>query len=173
MCFLIILPILCDIELYCVTKLILLTWLVFLYIHTNLPVNAIVRLLQARSGDSQDQEKYLTLPADNKTHNYDTECSNHHPSQLTLMSKGLNRSKMKWWAIYTNLTVNTLIRLSYPRSGDNQGQETFLAPSADNRIHNYDTECSNHHPSLSTLRSKGLSLSKMKWWAIYTNFRIT
>ena len=54
------------------------------------------------------------------------------------------------------------------RSGDNhshpfQGQETFLAPSADNHTRNYHTECSNHHPSLSTLRSKGLSRSKMKW----------
>ena len=28
--------------------------------------------------------------------------------------------------------------------------------------------CSNHHPSLSTLRSKRLSSSKRKWWAIYT-----
>ena len=28
---------------------------------------------------------------------------------------------------------------------------TFLAPSADKQTHNYDTECSNLHPSLSTL----------------------
>ena len=27
-------------------------------------------------------------------------------------------------------------------SGDSQGSETFLAPSADNQIRNYDTECS-------------------------------
>ena len=38
----------------------------------------------------------------------------------------------------------------------------FLAPSADKQTCNYDTECSNHHPSLSTLGSKGLSHSKMK-----------
>ena len=33
-------------------------------------------------------------------------------------------------------------------------------------------QCSNHHPSLSTLRSKGLSLSKMKWWAIFSDYPI-
>ena len=54
----------------------------------------------------------------------------------------------------TNLPVNAIIRLRYPRSGDYQGQGTFLALSADNLTRNYDTECSNHHPSLSTLRSK-------------------
>ena len=43
--------------------------------------------------------------------------------------------------IYTNLPVNTLVRLLHPRSGDSQGQETFLAPSADKQTRNYDTEC--------------------------------
>ena len=33
--------------------------------------------------------------------------------------------------IYTNLPVNVIVRLPHPRSGDSQGQETFLAPSAD------------------------------------------
>ena len=65
--------------------------------------------------------------------------------------------------IYTNLPVNIIVRLPHPRSGDSQGQETFLAPSADKQTRNYDTEFSNHHPSLSTQRSKGLSRSKMKW----------
>ena len=32
--------------------------------------------------------------------------------------------------IYTNLPVNAIVRLPDPRNGDNQGQETFLAPSA-------------------------------------------
>ena len=68
---------------------------------------------------------------------------------------------------YTNLPVNALVRLPHPQSGDSQGQETFLAPSADKKTRNYDTECSNHHPSLSTQRPKGLSRSKMNWWAIY------
>ena len=65
--------------------------------------------------------------------------------------------------IYTDLPVNVIVRLSHPRSGDSQGQEKFLAPSADKQTRNYDTECPNHHPSLSTPRSKGLSRSKMKW----------
>ena len=44
-----------------------------------------------------------------------------------------------------------MVKLPHPRSGDSQGQETFLAPSADKQTRNYDTECLNHHPSLSTL----------------------
>ena len=59
--------------------------------------------------------------------------------------------------------IYAIVRLHHSRSGDSQEQETFLAPSADKQTHNYDTECSNHYPSLSTLRSKGLSRSKMKW----------
>ena len=55
-----------------------------------------------------------------------------------------------------------IVQLPDPRSGDSQGQETFLTPSADNQTRNFETECSNH-PSVSTLRSKGLSRSKMKW----------
>ena len=65
--------------------------------------------------------------------------------------------------IYSNLPVNATVRLPHPWSGDSQGQERFLASSADKQTCNYDTECSNHHPSLSTLRPKGLSRSKMKW----------
>ena len=38
-----------------------------------------------------------------------------------------------------NLLVNAVIRLLRPESGDSQGQETFLAPSADKQTHNYDT----------------------------------
>ena len=41
--------------------------------------------------------------------------------------------------IYTNLQVNATVRLPHPRSGDSQGQETFLAPSADKQTRNYDT----------------------------------
>ena len=55
--------------------------------------------------------------------------------------------------IYINLPVNAIACLPHPRSGDSQSQETFLAPSADKQTRNYDTECSNHHPSPSTLRS--------------------
>ena len=56
------------------------------------------------------------------------------------------------------------INLPHLRSGDNQGQETYLASSADKQTRNYDMECSKHHTSLSTQRSKGLSRSKMKWY---------
>ena len=58
-----------------------------------------------------------------------------------------------------------IVRPPHPRSRESQGQGTFLALSADNQsqTRNYDTECSNDHPSLATLRSKGLSSSKMKW----------
>ena len=45
--------------------------------------------------------------------------------------------------IYTNLPVDVIVRLPHPRSGDRQGQETFLAPSADKETCNYDKECSN------------------------------
>ena len=65
--------------------------------------------------------------------------------------------------IYANLPVNVIVKLLLPRSGDSQGQEVFLAPSADKQTRNYDTECSDHHLPLSILRSKGLSRSKMKW----------
>ena len=64
--------------------------------------------------------------------------------------------------MYIN-SVNAIVRLPQPWSGDSQGQETLLAPFADKPTRNCDTEYSNHHPSLSTLRSKGLSRSKMKW----------
>ena len=40
--------------------------------------------------------------------------------------------------IYTNLPVDVIVRLPHPRSGDSQGQETFLAPSADKQTRNYD-----------------------------------
>ena len=65
--------------------------------------------------------------------------------------------------IYINLPVNAIVRLLHPRSGDSQGQETFIALSADKQTRSYETECSNHHPSLSTRWPKGLSRSMMKW----------
>ena len=73
--------------------------------------------------------------------------------QTTLRSKGLSQG---WGSIYTSLPVNVIARLTYPWNGDIQGQETFSPLSADKQTHNHDTECSNHHPSLSTLRSKGV-----------------
>ena len=43
--------------------------------------------------------------------------------------------------IYTNLPVNVIARLPHPRSRDSQGQETFLAPSADNQTRIYTCVC--------------------------------
>ena len=51
--------------------------------------------------------------------------------------------------IYANLPQNSIVRLSHPRRGDSQGLETFLAPFTDMQTRNYDTDCSNHHPSQS------------------------
>ena len=131
-----------------------------------------VRLTHLLSGDSQGQETSLALSADKPTRSYDTEFSNHHPCLSIPRLKGLSCSKMKWWTIYTNLSVNAIVRLPHPQSGDCYDQKTFLAPSADKRLRNYDTECLNHHPSLSTLRSKELSCSKMKWWAYIQIYQI-
>ena len=41
--------------------------------------------------------------------------------------------------IHINLPVNAIVGLPDPRSGDSQGQETFLAPSADKHTHNTHT----------------------------------
>ena len=125
-----------------------------------------------RSRNSQGQKTFLAPSTDKQTRNHDIECSNHHPSLSTLRSKGLSLSNMKWWAIHTNLPVNATIKLTHPRSWDSQNRETFLAPFADKQTSNHDIECSNHHSSLSTLRSNGLSHSKMKWWAIYKNLPV-
>ena len=35
--------------------------------------------------------------------------------------------------------MNAIVRLPHPQSGDSQGQETFLAHSADTQTRNYDT----------------------------------
>ena len=121
---------------------------------------------------SQDKETFLAPLGDKQTRNYDKECWNRHPSLSTLRPKELSHSKMKWWAIYTNFAVDVIVRLPQPPSGDSQCKQTFLPPSHDKKTRNYDRECSNHHPSLSTLRPKGLSHSKIKWWAIHTNIPV-
>ena len=46
--------------------------------------------------------------------------------------------------IYTNFPVNAVVRLPHPQSGDSQGHETFLAPSADKETRNYYLKCSKH-----------------------------
>ena len=68
--------------------------------------------------------------------------------------------------------MDVLVRLPHPRSGDSQNQEALLARSAEKPTRNYDIECSNHHPYLSTPSPNGLSRSKMKWSAIHTNLKV-
>ena len=141
-------------------------------IYKNFLVDIIVRVPHPPSADSQIQETSLAPSADKPTGNYDIECSNHHHSLSTLRPKGLSHSKMKWWAIYTYLQVDVRVRVPHSRSGDSQGEETFLASSGNKETRNYDIECSNRHPSLSTIRTKWLGHSKMKWWAIQTNIPV-
>ena len=64
---------------------------------------------------------------------------------------------------FTSLPVNAIARLPHPRSGDSQGQATFLALSTAKKTRDCDTGCKYHHRSLSTLILKGLSGSKIKW----------
>ena len=51
--------------------------------------------------------------------------------------------------IHTNLPVNAIVRLPNPRSGDSQGQKTFLAPSADKQIRNHDTRVLKYYIQIS------------------------
>ena len=50
--------------------------------YPNLPRSTIVRLSHHQSEDTQGQKTILAPSADKQTLNYDTECSNHPPSQL-------------------------------------------------------------------------------------------
>ena len=84
-------------------------------IYTNLPVNVIVRLPYPWREDSQRQETFSATSACKKPRNYDTECWNHHPSYSTLRPNPFSHSKMKSWAIYTNLPVNLILRLPHSR----------------------------------------------------------
>ena len=98
-------------------------------IYTSLPVNAIVRLPHFCNGDGQGQETYFAPPVDKKTGNYDTECCAQTTisSLSTLRPKGLSSSKMKWCAIYTNLPINTIVRLPHPWRGISQVQENIFS----------------------------------------------
>ena len=96
----------------------------------------------------------------------------HHPSLSTLRPKGFSHSKMKWCTIHTNLPAKVIVTLPHPPSGDTNLQETLLAHSADKQTNNYDTICSIHHPSLSTVRAKWLRHSKMNWLVICTSLPV-
>ena len=83
---------------------------------------------------------FLFISADRQTHNYDTRVLKLPSLPINPKAKGISsRSKMKLWAIYTNLPVNAIVRLLHPWSGDSQSQEMFLAPSVDKQTHNFDT----------------------------------
>ena len=45
---------------------------IYVYVYTNLPVNAIARLPHPWIGDSQGQDTFLVPSADKQTCNYDT-----------------------------------------------------------------------------------------------------
>ena len=50
--------------------------------------------------------------------------------------------------IYAHLLICAVVRLPHPRSGDIQGQETFLAPSAGKQTRNCDKDSSSHDLSI-------------------------
>ena len=93
-----------------------------------------------------------------------------HLSPHQPILKSINLQPCRWKNRTSYIYINAIVRLPHPQSGDSQGQETFLTFPADTKTCNYDIECSNHHPSVSTQRSKawGLSCSKMAWRVIYT-----
>ena len=53
--------------------------------------------------------------------------------------KGIKPQQDEMGEPYTNLPVNAIVRLPNSWSGDSQGQETILAPSADKQTSNYNT----------------------------------
>ena len=88
--------------------------------------------IPSQSRDTQGQETFLAPSADEQTRNYDTECSNHHPSQSP-QGTGIELQQDKmviYITIYIEIYQEMPVRLSHPRSRDSQDQKTFLAPSA-------------------------------------------
>ena len=57
-------------------------------------------------------------------------------SAIKQTTKNTNKTKYNIY-IYANLPVNAIVRLPHSQSGDSQGQETFLAPSADKQTRIY------------------------------------
>ena len=110
------------------------------HIYTNIPVNVIVRLSHPRSGDIQGQETFSAPSADKQTHKFNTRVLRLPSLPISPNVRGIEPQQDEMVShIYTNLPVNAIVRQHHPRSGDSQGQETFLEPSADKKTHNYDT----------------------------------
>ena len=54
--------------------------------------------------------------------------------------------------------MNAIVRLPHPQSGDIQGQETFLAHSADKQTRNYDTRVLKPRSLPINHKTKGIEL---------------
>ena len=65
-------------------------------VYPNLSRKVIVRLTHPRSGDSHGQETLFAPSADKQTHNYDTDCSNHHSSQSPITIRHWDWSVARW-----------------------------------------------------------------------------
>ena len=73
--------------------------------------------------------------------------------------------------IYNNLPVNAIVRLPILRKEIARARKRFQHPLLTSRPPTM-TQCSNYYSFLSTLRSKGLSHSKIKWWHDHTHLRM-
>ena len=104
----------------------------YIYIHIYLYIYTYIRLTHPRSGDSQGQEKFLAPSADKQTCNYGTRVLKPPSLPINPKVKGIEPQQDEMVRqSYTNLPVDAIGRLPHPQSGDSQGQETFLVPSAD------------------------------------------
>ena len=126
-------------------------------------------ILGAGAAITHGQGTFLAPSADKQTCNHDTRVLKPRSLPINPKVKGIESKQDEMVSHINKFTSKCHSRILHPRSGDCQGQGTFLAPSAEKKTCNHETqECSNHHPALSTLRSNGLSRSKMKYIYIYT-----
>ena len=77
--------------------------------------------------------------------------------------------------IYTNLAVNAIVRLPHSRSGDSQGQETFLAPSVNKQTRSYSTRILKPpslpippYPSIHIYDSNNIKIDKRFLYVIFS-----
>ena len=131
-------------------------------IYAHLLICAVVRLPHPRSGDIQGQETFLAPSAGKQTRNCDKDSSSHDLSIAIRHWDWAVTGQNSEPYIYVNLLINAIVRLTHSSSGDIQGQETFLAHSADKQIDNYDRKCSKYYLSYphEALR---LSRGRIKW----------
>ena len=84
---------------------------------------------------------FSTLSAKKQTRNYDTECSDYHPSLSTLKVRGIELQQDEIVSYIYTFTSKCHSQTNHPWSKDNQSQKKFLAPSSHKQTRNYDTEC--------------------------------